>query len=379
MHQFSCLSFSSPPYPFFLLLIARRRSEKLPPSSLGIPLVGDSFALLRAMRNDRVTLFGCLTVVLSGPSANKFIFTAKDDTFINQQPRSIQRILGERTLLDVSGEDHKRLRNALRVFLRPEVWSVREQLVSDFQAMIDGVWSVPLNVPFTRFNRSLRSSNKARKVLSGLPLQRDLILSLVSIKDEDGAGTLSEEEIIDNVILVMVAGHDTSSILMTLLVRLLATDPLLYAGVYNEQVEVARAKASDEPLTWDDRGKMKYTWRLALETLRIIPPIFGSFKKAMRDIHYGGYLIPKGWQVACTTHIIETIFKENSKFDPMRSEGQCPTVPYSFVAFVETLVAIHYIVTKYDWTLACPNEGITRDPMPVPRLGLPIHLKPKKM
>ncbi|ERN19623.1 hypothetical protein AMTR_s00062p00138120 [Amborella trichopoda] len=337
--------------PFFLLLIARRRSEKLPPGSLGIPLVGNSLALLRAMRNDRaekwieekirkhgpifkVTLFGCPTVALSGSPANKFIFTAKDDTFINQQPRPIQRILGERTLLDVSGEDHKRLRTALSMFLRPEVlkedvrkmdkevgrhldrhWEGWQELKVlkigklDWPVWIENHWGrFDKN---SRFNRSLSTSNRVRKVLAGLirvkkaqvglgsgPLHKDLITSLVSIKGEDGRRTLSEDEMIDNVILAMVAGHDTSSILMTFLIRLLAMDSLLYAGVYNEQVEVARAKVSDEPLTWDDRGKMKYTWRLALETLRIIPPIFGSFKKAMRDIHYGGYLIPKGWQVS---------------------------------------------------------------------------------
>ncbi|ERN19624.1 hypothetical protein AMTR_s00062p00138320, partial [Amborella trichopoda] len=169
----------------------------------------------------KVTLFGCLTVVLSGPSANKFIFTAKDDTFINQQPRSIQRILGERTLLDVSGEDHKRLRNALRVFLRPEV------LKEDVGKMEKEVAPLMKRLTFEIMCTLIIGVEAGSE-----PLQRDLILSLVSIKDEDGAGTLSEE-IIDNVILVMVAGHDTSSILMTLLVRLLATDPLLYAGVYN--------------------------------------------------------------------------------------------------------------------------------------------------
>lgn len=34
-----------------------------------------------------------------------------------------------------------------------------------------------------------------------------------------------------------------------------------------------------------------------MELLRTIPPIFGGFRKALKDIEYGGYLIPKGWQV----------------------------------------------------------------------------------
>lgn len=35
-----------------------------------------------------------------------------------------------------------------------------------------------------------------------------------------------------------------------------------------------------------------------METLRMVPPVFGGFRKALKDIEYGGYLIPKGWQVS---------------------------------------------------------------------------------
>lgn len=64
-----------------------------------------------------------------------------------------------------------------------------------------------------------------------------------------------------------------------------------------EQEEIAKGKPSGEALTWEDLSKMKYTWRVAMETLRMFPPIFGGFRKAATDIEYDGYLIPKGWQV----------------------------------------------------------------------------------
>lgn len=66
---------------------------------------------------------------------------------------------------------------------------------------------------------------------------------------------------------------------------------------FSEQEEIAKSKPLGELLKWDDLAKMKYTWRVALEILRTIPPIFGGFRKALKDIEYGGYLIPKGWQV----------------------------------------------------------------------------------
>ena len=42
---------------------------------------------------------------------------------------------------------------------------------------------------------------------------------------------------------------------------------------------------------------MKYTWQVARESIRAFPPIFGSFRKAIADIEYEGFTIPKGWKV----------------------------------------------------------------------------------
>ena len=42
---------------------------------------------------------------------------------------------------------------------------------------------------------------------------------------------------------------------------------------------------------------MKDTWQVARESMRLFPPIFGSFRKAITDIEYEGFTIPKGWKV----------------------------------------------------------------------------------
>jgi cytochrome P450 len=64
-----------------------------------------------------------------------------------------------------------------------------------------------------------------------------------------------------------------------------------------EHEEIAKNKADGEALAWEDLSKMKLTWRVAQETLRIVPPVFGSFRIAIEDIEFDGYCIPKGWQV----------------------------------------------------------------------------------
>ena len=120
----------------------------------------------------------------------------------------------------------------------------RHKLADDFQYMIEGMWSVPVNLPFARYNRSLQTSASAQKMLKGLICEKradleqkgasprqDLITCLLSIRNEQNEEVISEKEIIHNVMLIMVAGYDTSSVLLTFLVRLLANDPTIYAAV----------------------------------------------------------------------------------------------------------------------------------------------------
>ncbi|KAG2637353.1 taxadiene 5-alpha hydroxylase-like [Panicum virgatum] len=451
----------------------RPGTAKLPPGSLGLPVIGQSLDLLRAMRANtaeqwiqarvdrygpvsKLSLFGIPTVLLTGSKGNKFLFF--NPSLASQQPQSAQRIIGERNILELMGADHKRVRGALLEFLKPDMlrlyvgkiddevrrhldenWAgrrtvtvmplmkkltfdiislllfgleggaVRDGLNRDFDHVMDGMWSVPVDLPFTAFRRSLKASASARRVLAGITretkakLQRgeasrnsDLIACLLSLTDDSGAPLLSEEEIVDNAMLSLIAGHDTSSILLTFLIRHLANDPDTLAAMVHEHEEVAKSKGDGEALTWEDLMKLKLTWRAAQEMLRLVPPVLGTFRRATEDLEFDGYLIPKGWQVmwmAPTTHKDGSIFPEPDKFNPSRFENQAASVvpQCSFVAFgggpricvgmefarIETLVAMHYLVRRFRWKLCCKENTFVRDPAPSPLHGLPIELEPK--
>lgn len=124
------------PILYFFIKERRYSSNKLPPGSLGLPIVGQSLALLRAMSDNtaeqwlacrikkygpisKMSLFGTPTIFLTGPAANKFIFV--NDALAPQQPRSISLILGRRNMLELVGDDHRRLRGAVVQFLKPEM------------------------------------------------------------------------------------------------------------------------------------------------------------------------------------------------------------------------------------------------------------------
>ncbi|CAN4104037.1 unnamed protein product [Withania somnifera] len=445
--------------PLFLLLVRGRGSlKRVPPGSLGFPIIGQSLGMLRAMRANTAEKW------IEERAANKFVFTSDASILTNQQTQSVKMILGDRCLLELNGEDHKRVRDALVSFLKPDrlkryvgkmeeevrihleaYWkdeqiikvlplmktltfniicsllfglehgARRDQMVQYFQQMMEGMWSIPINMPFTRFNHSLKASKDVQKMLQQLisekrhqlennldSFHQDLITCLLSNRGENNQELISENEIIHNVMLIMVAGHDNSSILITFIVRLLAKDPNIHAAVLKgmnptefhvthstftvsseitcgstKQEEIAQSESPGESLTWEDLGKMKYTWRVAMETLRMFPPIFGGFRKTVKDIEYGGYLIPKGWKNTYE----QRIFQKPEKFDPARFVKPGSLPPYNFVPFgggAQTLVTIHYLVTHFTWKLRCTDDFFSRDPMAAPTQGLPVQIIPRK-
>lgn len=68
--------------------------------------------------------------------------------------------------------------------------------------------------------------------------------------------------------------------------------------MHAEHVDIKKNnKRAGEILTLEEVKKIKYTWQVARESMRLFPPIFGSFRKAVADIQYQGFTIPRGWKV----------------------------------------------------------------------------------
>ncbi|XP_030532829.1 taxane 13-alpha-hydroxylase-like [Rhodamnia argentea] len=405
----------------------------------------------------KTSLMGSPTVVIIGQAGNKFILTADDDVLAAQQPPTIQAIGGKNNLFELTGSRYKLIKGAMLGFLKPESLQnyvkrmddivrtlileesrerdtikavvfmkkltfnvacdvlfgikdefTKERLFDDFNLSFKAIWSLPLNFPGTVFRRGLQA--RSRIVDCILPILRkrkeeisagtmdprsDVISCLLALRDENGE-TIDEGTVVDNFVMLMIASHDTSAILLSLMIWKLVRDPKVYKRVLAEHEEILKGRDKGGGLSWGDLQKMRYTWRVAQELMRLIPPVFGSFRKALKDISFGGYKIPKGWQVlwvAWGTHTNGDVFERPDEFEPSRFEGPSrPIPPFTYLPFggglrtcignefarVETLTVVHNLVTGYEWSQLEPEEVITRQPMPYPSMGLPIKIRPRK-
>ncbi|KAL3617677.1 hypothetical protein CASFOL_037998 [Castilleja foliolosa] len=222
---------------------------------------------------------------------------------------------------------------ACRSFMSIEDPSQMKKLVKLFRVFLRGVLSMPLNFPGTRFYYGKKATSAIKKELEIIVRQRrdaleqktasptqDLLSHLLVTPSENGE-FMSESVIVNNILVLLFGGHDTSTSTITMLIKVLAERPQVFDAVLREQNEIASSKEPGEFLEWGDIKKMRYSWNVVSETMRLLPSVLGGLREALADINFGGYTIPKGWKLmwsAHVTHMDSSLFPDETKFDPSR-------------------------------------------------------------
>nr|AFD32415.1 taxane 14b-hydroxylase [Taxus x media] len=406
----------------------------------------------------KTSLIGHPTVVLCGPAGNRLILANEEKLVQMSWPKSSMKLMGEKSITAKRGEGHMIIRSALQGFFSPgalqkyigqmsktienhinEKWKGNDQvsvvalvgdLVFDISACLFfninekhererlfelleiiavGVLAVPVDLPGFAYRRALQARSKLNAILSGLIEKRkmdlssglassnhDLLSVFLTFKDDRG-NPLSDEEILDNFSGLLHGSYDTTVSAMACVFKLLSSNPECYEKVVQEQLGILSNKLEGDEITWKDVKSMKYTWQVVQETLRLYPSIFGSFRQAITDIHYNGYIIPKGWKLLWTpytTHPKEMYFSEPEKFLPSRFDQEGKLVaPYTFLPFgggqrscpgwefskMEILLSVHHFVKTFsNFTPLDPAEIIARDSLcPLPSNGFSVKLFPR--
>ena len=121
------------------------------------------------------------------------------------------------------------------------------------------------------------------------PTDRDVISKLLSVTDEEG-DAMSTEQIRDEVVTLLLAGHETTALALTLTFYQLARNP----PVEERLVEELEAVLDGRAPTMDDLSDLTYTEKVVKESMRRYPPVPGVIREPVKPDVIGGYEIPAG-------------------------------------------------------------------------------------
>lgn len=146
--------------------------------------------------------------------------------------------------------------------------------------------------------------------------------------------TLNDKEIVGQALVFMLAGYETTSVLLTFFFYVMATEPEIQEKVYEE----IRQTVGDDEITYEKLGELQYLDMVINETLRMYPPFLRFDRIASQDYQLGDYLIPKGSFVNVPVYPIHhdsNYWPEPEKFIPERfsSEEKAKRHPMAYLPF----------------------------------------------
>jgi cytochrome P450 len=264
------------------------------------------------------------------------------------------------------------------------------QLDRWFTELTKGLFAIPLRLPITTYGKALRARDKILTYLeSVIALKRnnlgtDVLSLLMHSEDEEG-NSLSLEELKAQAILLLFAGHETTTSLLTSFCMVLARRPDICQKLRDEQEYLGL----ELPLNLASLKQMTYLERTIEEVGRIYPPIAGGFRSVVEEVEFDGYRIPKGWLVfyrTSATHLDPDIFPNPHEFNPDRHLQRAPE--YSLVTYgggsrvclgmafakMEIKIIAAILLRSYQWELL-PNQNLALNIFPTlrPRDGLLVN------
>ncbi|XP_078177382.1 cholesterol 22-monohydroxylase CYP90B52-like [Carex rostrata] len=398
-------------------------------------------------------LFGEPTIVSADAGLNRFVLQNEGRWFECSYPKSIGGILGKWSMLVLVGEMHQEMRMIslnflsaarLRTCLLPEVerqtihvlqsWQAgstfsaqeeakkftfnlmaknimsmdpdeaeTEKLRLEYITFMKGVVSAPLNFPGTAYWKALKSRSVILKVIERKMDER-LRRSYCSkgIEEDDLLGwalkqsNFSKEQILDLLLSLLFAGHETSSMALALAIFFLEGCPRAVEELREEHLRIIRQQEmrGECKLSWEDYKKMEFTQCVVSETLRLGNVVRFLHRKVIKDVQYKGIDIPSGWKilpVLAAVHLDPSVYEDPQQFNPWRWQSQSRShlaattpnfMPYGGgprlcagfeLAKLEIAVFLHHLVLNYRWELAEPDEAIAY-PFVDFRKGLPIKV-----
>jgi cytochrome P450 len=192
---------------------------------------------------------------------------------------------------------------------------------------------------------------------------------------------LSDAVIRDQILTLLIAGHDTSTALLSWAIYLLSGHLEVMQQAQEEVDTVLQGKAPTPELM----SSLVYLEQVINETLRLYPPIHVSNRRVIEDLEFNGYRIPSGHRLMFSiylSHHDNNFWEDADRFDPSRFAPGVWHHPYTFIPFgggprncigtafaqVEAKAILARLLQRFNFFLLQPNVrlhmGATLDPRP---------------
>jgi len=219
-----------------------------------------------------------------------------------------------------------------KVDFSPDMDRLWQAILKTIGYISPGVWMFSSRIPRPGYADSLRQMDdylyqmiRLRRTHLGEPT--DLLGLLISDPNMD------DHLIRDQLLTMLIAGHDTSTALLSWTLYLLGKHPEV---MQRAQAEV-RAVLGDQPPTLDHLRSLPLLDQIINESLRLYPPIHLGSRRAAQDLEFNGYPIPAGTRVMYSiyvTHRMPEYWDAPDEFRPQRFTPDAPKpAPYTYLPF----------------------------------------------
>jgi cytochrome P450 len=220
----------------------------------------------------------------------------------------------------------------------------------------------------------------------------DMFSALCHARSEDG-DRFTDDDIVNHMIFLLMAAHDTTTITMTAMSYYLAKHPDWQERCRDEALGLGK-----EQLDFDDLDQLPSLDMVARESMRLITPVPAVARRTIKDTEVLGYPIPKDTHVSVSLyagHHLADVWPDPERFDPERfsparqedkvhrnawmpfGNGVHKCIGLHF-GMMQIKAAMHQMLLKYRWTVpdgyTMPIDWVS---LPRPKDGLPVRLQPR--
>lgn len=240
-----------------------------------------------------------------------------------------------RPLLDVSKEMmHLTFAIVGRTLFKAEVTSYSDRIEAALTIALElttkrikKLFPAPIHWPTPGNVRLKKAIQEMHSIVEELIKERkskpsnDIISMLLDARDEETGERMSEIQVRDEAITLLLAGHETTANALSWAFYLLSQHPEAYEKVRAESIRVL----GDRTPSLEDIQNLIYTRRVVDETLRLYPPAWVIERRAMDWDRLGGYDVPPNTNISIcifNLHRNPEFWENPDSFDPDRFEEQ---------------------------------------------------------